>query len=448
MDQERLNIIVLGGGESGWGAALLAQKKGHAVFLSDAGKLKEKFRVKLQESEIPFEEGGHDEERILAADLIVKSPGIPGTVPLLQKARLAGIPIISELEWGYRYCTGIIVAITGTNGKTTVTEMVHHHLKHGGLDVALVGNIGKSFAAQVALDPKDYYALEVSSFQLDDILEFKPKIAILTNITEDHLDRYDYQMGNYIAAKKKIYQNQGPDDHFIYCIDDPILAEHIDETQIQAQCHQISLKKSVRSGAYRADQDTIKIILNNQEDMNIHDLALQGKHNEYNSMASGVASRLLKIRKDSLRESMGNFEGIEHRLEEVLKVEEVRFINDSKATNVNSTWYALESMKQNTVWIAGGVDKGNDYGQLLNLAKEKVKALICLGKDNSKLHREFEGHLPLVIDAADMDEAVRMAYRLAESGDAVLLSPACASFDLFENYEDRGRQFKAAVYRL
>ncbi len=444
----KLNISILGGGESGYGAALLAHVQGHNVWLSDGGSLKSKYRQALQKEGIPYEEGGHDEAKILASDLVIKSPGIPEKALIIKKLRAAEISIISEIEFAYRYCEGKIIAITGTNGKTTVTKLIHYLLVNAGLDCALVGNIGDSFAKSLALEKHDYYALEVSSFQLDDIVDFKPYISILTNITEDHLDRYDYSIDNYAAAKLRIFENQSPEDHFIYCADDALSLSYLKKAKVDAQQWAISLESEVENGAFQASENNYKIIINKQEDMDINELALQGKHNRYNSLASGVAGRLLNIRKESIRESLSSFESVEHRLEPVLEIYGINFINDSKATNVNSTWYALESMQNPTIWIAGGVDKGNDYSQLIPLVKNNVKALICLGVDNEKLHKEFDPVIPMVIDAANMDEAVRMAYKMGEKGDNVLLSPACASFDLFENYEDRGRQFKAAVRKL
>ncbi len=445
--KKALNICVLGGGESGLGAARLAKKLGHTVWLSDRGNLAEKWTTALEVAGIEYESGQHSEERILKSDLIIKSPGIPEKAPLIGKIRAAEIELISEIEWAYRYCKGTIIAITGTNGKTTVTSMVHHLLEKAGKNVALVGNIGKSFAGSLADGTHDYYALEVSSFQLDDIIHFKPHIAILTNITPDHLDRYNYKVEEYAAAKMRIFENQGAEDHLIYCADDELSLQYLKEYSTPSQVWALSQENPVEQGAQLIN-GKIEIIINQQIDMDINELALQGKHNAYNSMASGVAGRLLNIRKEAIRESLSSFDSIEHRLESVLQIYGIEFINDSKATNVNSTWYALESMQKPTIWIAGGVDKGNDYSQLQKLAKEKIKALICLGTDNSKLHAAFEGLVPLVIDAADMDEAVRMAYKMGEKGDAVLLSPACASFDLFDSYEDRGRQFKHSVRQL
>ncbi len=438
----------MGAGESGLGAARLAKKLGHKVWLSDRSVIKEKYLKELQTEGIEFESGQHSEERILQSDLVIKSPGIPNHVPLIKAIKAAGIELISEVEWAFRNCEGSIIAITGTNGKTTVTSMVHHLLKTAGADVALVGNIGTSFAGSIADGKHEYYALEVSSFQLDDIVHFKPHIAILTNITPDHLDRYNNNIDEYAAAKIRIFENQDENDHFIHCPDDPLSSKYLQEYPSNSKRWALSQEVSVDNGAQINQEGNIEIIINQQLDMDINELALQGKHNTYNSMASGVAGRLLNIRKEAIRESLSSFDSIEHRLESVLQIYGIEFINDSKATNVNSTWYALESMQKPTIWIAGGVDKGNDYSQLQNLAKSKIKALICLGVDNSKLHQAFEGEIPLVIDAADMSEAVRMAYKMGEKGDAVLLSPACASFDLFENYEDRGRQFKHAVRQL
>lgn len=447
--KEAKNIAILGAGESGVGAALLAQKLGMEVWVSDGGSIKPKFKAQLQEKHIPYEEGQHETDRILRADLVVKSPGIPEKAAIVQKIRQAGIELISEIEFGYRHCQGQIIAITGSNGKTTTTLLTHHILKQAGLKVGLGGNVGNSFAALLCEEPKDYYVLEVSSFQLDDIVEFKPHIAIITNITPDHLDRYDYKLENYAAAKMAITRKQDENDFLIYCADDPVSVEQIDKSTTRAHLIPFTLEHSpLKEGAWVNEEQNITIKINDQEAMNINELALQGKHNKHNSMASGLAGKLLGIRKEVIRESLAGFESIEHRLEPVLEIYGIQFINDSKATNVNSTWYALDSMQSPTIWIAGGVDKGNDYSQLFSLVKNRVKAIICLGEDNSKIHREFQDKVDLIIDAADMDEAVRMAYKMGEKGDSVLLSPACASFDLFENYEDRGRQFKQAVRRL
>lgn len=441
-------IAILGAAESGVGAAMLALRKGYDIWVSDAGTIKPKFKKQLEENHIPYEEGHHSIDKILKADLAVKSPGIPEKAAVVQKIRQAGIELISEIEFGYRSCKGKIVAITGSNGKTTTTLLTHAILKNAGLKVALAGNVGNSFAAAVAEDEDDYYVIEVSSFQLDDISSFKPYIAILTNITPDHLDRYEYKLENYAASKFSITRYQDEGDFFIWNKDDPETLNFKDNFEIKATSYLITLQHEKIDGAWLDEQNNIQITINNQEQMSINELALQGKHNTYNSMASGLAGKLLGIRKEVIRESLAGFDSIEHRLEPVLQVYGIQFVNDSKATNVNSTWYALESMQTPTIWIAGGVDKGNDYSELFQLVEEKVKALICLGEDNTKLHKEFEGRVDMVIDAADMDEAVRMAYKMGEKGDSVLLSPACASFDLFENYEDRGRQFKAAVRRL
>lgn len=438
--------MVLGGGESGFGAALLAQVKGHPVFLSDSGPLKEKYQKALAAAGIEYEMGQHSEARILAAQLVVKSPGIPRESALIRKIEKAGIPLISEVEWAYRYCEGKIIAITGTNGKTTTTHLVHHLLKKAGYRSALVGNVGQSFAAAVAQNAADYYALEVSSFQLDDVDRFRPNIAILLNISADHLERYQNNFDQYRAAKLKIGARQGPEDYFLYNADDEAILAVLEEHGA-GQALPFSQRQKLSQGAYLED-NRITITTQEQSPMNIDELALQGKHNAYNSMAAGLAGRLLGIRKETIRESLAGFESIEHRLEQVLQIYGINFINDSKATNVNSTWYALESMQSPTIWIAGGVDKGNDYSQLEALARKKIKALICLGEDNSKLVKAFGEIIPQVFEAAEMDEAVRLAYKLGSKGDTVLLSPACASFDLFENYEDRGRQFKNAVRNL
>ncbi len=442
------NIAILGAGESGMGAALLAQKHGYDIWVSDGATIKPNFKKQLEDKHIPFEEGHHTTDKILRADLVVKSPGIPEKAAIVQKIRQAGIEIISEIEFGYRYCNGKIVAITGSNGKTTTTLLTHAILKNAGLKVALAGNVGNSFAAAVAEGNAEYYVIEVSSFQLDDINSFKPHIAILTNISPDHLDRYDYKLENYAASKFAITRYQDENDFFIWNKDDPETVRFKKQFDIKAKSYPISLQHEKLEGVWLDENNNIQITLKNQEQMSINELALQGKHNTYNSMASGLASKLLGIRKEVIRESLAGFESIEHRLEPVLQVYGIQFINDSKATNVNSTWYALESMQTPTIWIVGGVDKGNDYSELFQLVDEKVKAIICLGVDNEKLHREFTNRVDMIIDAADMDEAVRMAYKMGERGDSVLLSPACASFDLFENYEDRGRQFKAAVRRL
>jgi len=442
------SIAVLGGGESGIGAALLAKAKGVDVFLSDGGKIKANFLQILKEKQIDFEQGQHSYDKIASADLVVKSPGIPDKAELIVKLKKEGKEIISEIEWGYRYCKGQIIAITGSNGKTTTTLLTHHILRNAGLDVGLGGNIGNSFARLVAESQHDYYVLEVSSFQLDGINSFKPHIAIITNITPDHLDRYDYKMENYVASKFSITRYQDENDYFIYNMDDEESQNYLKNNTIKPQAYSFSLNAELDNGAWVDKDLNIHINIKNEEAMTIRELSLQGKHNVANGMAAGLASKLLSIRKEVIRESLAGFESIEHRLEPVLQIYGIEFINDSKATNVNSTWYALESMQKPIIWIVGGVDKGNDYSQLFNLVQQKVRAVVCLGEDNTKLHQEFEDKVDFMIDAASMDEAVRIAYKLGQKGDAVLLSPACASFDLFENYEDRGRQFKDAVRKL
>ena len=441
-------LVILGGGESGVGAAILGKQKGFEVFLSDRGELKAKYKDALSHYGIAFEEGKHSEELILNADEVVKSPGIPDKVALVQALKEKGIPIVSEIEFAARYTNAKLIAITGTNGKTTTTLLTHHILKNAGFNVGLAGNIGESFAWQVAEKDFDWYVLEISSFQLDGCFDFKPFIAILTNITEDHLDRYDYQMQRYIDSKFRIIQNQDENDHFIFWEDDPIIQKAIEQRQLNMHKHPYSLKHPVENRAW-LEKEEIKIKINAKTvEMSIHDLALQGKHNISNSMAGGIAAKIIEIRKEVIRDSLSDFQNVEHRLEFVTSVSGVEYINDSKATNVNSTWYALESMQNPTVWIVGGVDKGNDYTMLTDLVKDKVKTIICLGKDTAKIHKAFDGMVEEIIDTETMQEAVYMAYRSAKKEDAVLLSPACASFDLFENYEDRGRQFKECVRSL
>jgi UDP-N-acetylmuramoylalanine--D-glutamate ligase len=444
-----MNLVIIGGGESGVGAALLAQQKGYSVFLSDGSSLKEHYRNELRQAGISFEEGQHDLEKILSASEVVKSPGIAEKTPVMKAIRAKGIPVISEVELAYRFKgDSRIVAITGSNGKTTTTSLVYQLCKNGGLDVALVGNIGYSFARQVAFDPRPLYVAEVSSFQLDDIDQFRPDIAILTNITEDHLDRYDYVFLNYIKSKFRITMNQRPQDFFIYCADDEVTQQHLKMFTIQSTQLPISMKREVPNGGFIKDGDMYVRTGNEVMTMSVFDFALKGKHNQYNTMAACVAAATLTIRKDKIRDAVQHFEQLEHRMEYVATIRGVEFINDSKATNINSTWYALESMTKPTVLILGGVDKGNDYALLLEGVKEKVKAIICLGVDTKKIHDAFEGVVPTLLDTQDAAEAVQLAFRLATKGDTVLLSPACASFDLFKNYEDRGQQFKNAVRDL
>lgn len=439
----------MGGGESGVGAALLGHQKGYDVFLSDGSSLKDQYRTPLLQAGVPFEEGSHDVDRILAADEIVKSPGIPEKSDIMKKIRAKGIPVISEVEFAYRYKgDSRIVAITGSNGKTTTTMLTWHILSKGGIDCALVGNIGDSFAKRVAFDPRSVYVVEVSSFQLDDIVTFRPDIAILTNITEDHLDRYDYKFVNYISSKFRITMNQRPEDFFIYCADDEVTMKYKDQFKIQSNQLPISMKKDLPNGAFIKDGDMYIRTGQDFTNMSVFDFALKGKHNQYNTMAACVAATTLDIRKEKIREAVQDFQGLEHRMEHVATIRGVEFINDSKATNVNSTWYALESMTKPTVLILGGVDKGNDYSLIMDLVKEKVKAIICLGTDNLKIHEAFGKEVSTMINTTSAVEAVHAAFHFANKGDVVLLSPACASFDLFKNYEDRGTQFKHAVKEL
>lgn len=440
------NIAILGAAESGIGAALLAHTKNYTVFVSDAGSISPENKTILNTYNIPWEEGMHTTERLLQADTIVKSPGIPDNVAIVKQLVEAGKNVISEIEFGFLHTNAKIIAITGSNGKTTTTLLTYHILKNAGFDVAVAGNVGFSFARQLAAQDRDYFVLEVSSFQLDGCKTFAPDIAILTNITPDHLDRYNYDINNYIASKFSIAAHQSATQHFIYCADDALTKANLGNYNIPAQQHAIS-QLTQTNGAFLNQNRTITIQTNTST-MSIEELALQGKHNMYNSMASGLASRLLNIRKETVRESLSDFEGLEHRLEPVLEIHSIEFINDSKATNVNSTYYALESMKKQVVWIAGGVDKGNDYSQLIELVRDKVKAIICLGTDNHKIHEEFESLVEVIVDTSSMEEAVRSAYAVGRKGDAVLLSPACASFDLFKSYEDRGKQFKEQVRRL
>ncbi|HTE07484.1 MAG TPA: UDP-N-acetylmuramoyl-L-alanine--D-glutamate ligase [Flavitalea sp.] len=442
-------LVILGAGESGVGAAILGKARDYDVFVSDGSEIKEGFRRELEENNILYESGTHTEEKILNADEVVKSPGIPEKAAIMKQIRTAGIPVISEIEFAYRYKgIGKIVAITGSNGKTTTTSLIYHIFRHAEVDSALVGNIGYSFARQVALDPKAWYVAEVSSFQLDDIKEFRPEIAIITNVTEDHLDRYEYRMENYVASKFRIVMNQTSEDYFIYNEDDPVTIEYLKTHPVKSNPFPFTMNKELNKGAFITNgQMTIKTG-DEKMQMSIYDFALKGKHNQYNTMAAGLAPSLIGIRKSKIREAVQSFEAIEHRMEFVITVRGVDFINDSKATNVNSTWFALESMSKPTILIMGGIDKGNDYSMLLELAREKVKAIVCLGLDNVKIHEAFGEMVKTIIDTRSADEAVRSAFRLAEPNEVILLSPACASFDLFNNYEDRGNQFKQAVKNL
>lgn len=441
-------IVVLGGGESGVGSAVLAKVKGFDVFLSEYKTLQDKYKTELDKYAIPYEENGHTEDIILSASEIVKSPGIPNDNPLIQKAVARNIPIVSEIEFAGRYTNAKKICITGSNGKTTTTSLIYHILKSAGLNVGLGGNIGKSFARQVAEDDYDYYVLELSSFQLDNMYKFKADIAVLLNITPDHLDRYDHDFKKYAAAKMRITQNQTEKDAFIFWADDPVVKEEFKTIMINSRLFSFSEKKEEGVSAY-AENGTIvintpKSVFKMEQDL----LALTGTHNLYNSLASGIAAKLLDISDDKLRESLSDFKGVEHRLEKVARVRGIEFINDSKATNVNSCWYALQSMKTKVVLILGGTDKGNDYSEIEELVKNKVHTLIFLGVDNSKLHSFFDGKVTDIQDVRSMQEAVEKAYRSAKEGDTVLLSPCCASFDLFKNYEDRGDQFKACVRKL
>ncbi len=441
-------LVILGGGESGVGAALLAKQKGYNVVLMDEGSLKSGYRNELKEAGIEWIEGRIDEERLLIADEVVKSPGIAEKNSWVKKIRARGIAIIGEIELAYRYKgNSKIIAITGSNGKSTTTALIYHVCKVAGLDAALVGNIGYSFAKQVAEDPKPLYVAEISSFQLDDIVTFRPDVAILLNITEDHLDRYDYKFENYIRSKFRIAMNQIASDYFIYNSDDEVITKYLEQNPIHSIQLAMSMKEKVEKGGYiQGDQLHIKAGAEEQS-MSIYDFALKGKHNQYNTMAASVAGATIDIRKDKIREAVQTFENLEHRMEVVATVRGVEFINDSKATNVNSTWYALESMTKPTVLILGGVDKGNDYSLLQELVKDKVKAIVCMGADNLKIHEAFNGEV-ILIDTGSAEHAVMAAFKAAAPGDVVLLSPACASFDLFKNYEDRGKQFKEAVKNL
>ena len=442
-------IVILGAGESGVGAALLAKQKGYNVFVSDASAIKPIFQAELEANHIPFESGTHDVERILEADEVMKSPGIPEKSELVKQIRAKGIPVISEIEFGYRYKgASKIIAITGSNGKTTTTSLLYHICKVAGQDAAIVGNIGFSFARQIAQDPKALYVIEVSSFQLDDIHSFRPDIAILLNITEDHLDRYNYQFENYIKSKFRIIENQTEQDCFIYCIDDEVVVKHLELLTTHTNLLPFSMKQELKKGGYIKNEQMMLKIQEERVTMSIYDFALKGKHNAYNTMAASIAASTLGIRKEKIREAVSNFHSLEHRMEFVATVKGVDFINDSKATNVNSTWYALESMQKPTILILGGVDKGNDYALVADLVKDKVKAIVCMGTDNAKLIEYFKDKVAQIIEVDSAKKAVNASFKFAEKGDVVLLSPACASFDLFKNYEDRGHQFKESVKEL
>ncbi|TPG35349.1 UDP-N-acetylmuramoyl-L-alanine--D-glutamate ligase [Flavobacterium pectinovorum] len=443
-----MRLVVLGGGESGVGTAILGKKKGYDVFVSDFGKIKESYKEVLLINKIAWEEEKHTEDLILNADVVMKSPGIPEKSPIVKKLIAAGIKVISEIEFAKPFTEALTVGITGSNGKTTTTMLTHHLLKSAGLNVGLGGNIGKSFAWQVAENKYDAYVLELSSFQLDGIIDYRPDIAIITNISPDHLDRYEYKYQNYIDSKFRITMNQTESDYLIYDADDEAIAEWLKNNTTKAKLIPFSLSKTFDEGA-SINNNKMEIKINQEEfTMETEYIALEGKHNMKNAMAASSVAKLMQIRNATIRESLSNFQGVEHRLEKVLKIQNVQYINDSKATNVNATFFALDSMNVPTVWIVGGVDKGNDYNELMSLVREKVKAIICLGVDNRKIIEAFGNVVDIMVEVNNMSDAVKTAQRLTEKGDAVLLSPACASFDLFENYEDRGKQFKQAVHNL
>lgn len=440
-------LVILGGGESGVGAALLGKKQGFEVFLSDKGNLKDEYKNTLVENSIEFEEGFHTEEKILNADLVVKSPGIPKKADLILQLNSKNIPVVSEIEFASRYTDAKIIAITGSNGKTTTTSLVYHILTQAGLNVGLGGNIGKSFAQLVVDDIYDYYVLEISSFQLDDVDTFKPYIAILLNITPDHLDQYDYKLELYARSKFKITENQNHEDYFVYNFDDDTTIELLKKINTNAKKIPFTMNTEMQDGTY-ADDKNVHVNYPDELKLSISEFSLRGRHNVANTMAAATAANILKIRKETIKRSLSDFTAVEHRLESVLKIGGIEFINDSKATNVNATYYALESMNTPTIWIVGGTDKGNDYSDLIPLVKKKVRAIVCLGIDNSKILSAFEGLVDNIVETQSMQDAVRAAYMLGKKGDTVLLSPACASFDLFKNYEDRGNQFKKEIKSL
>ena len=447
--ENRERIVILGAGESGTGAAILARQKGYDVFVSDAGKIKPFYRDLLDEYHVIYESGGHSERLILNASEVIKSPGIPESVPIMKLLRKKGIRIISEIEFAGRYTNAKKICITGSNGKTTTTSLIHHMMRKAGLNVGIAGNVGRSFAFQVAIEGYDYYVLELSSFQLDGMYEFKADIAILLNITPDHLDRYDYNFQNYVDSKFRVSQNLTEDEYFVFCSDDEITIKELEKIVLKAEQLPFAYHKKENDVAWVESDEEMHIEFDDVDfSMSVEELSMKGRHNTYNSMAAGIAGNVLKIRNEVIREALMDFQGVEHRLENVLKVHGINFINDSKATNVNSTWYALESVNEKTIWIVGGVDKGNDYSELYNLVENKVKAIICLGKDNDRVIKAFSGKVESIVESKNMEEAVKAAYYLARDGETVLLSPACASFDLFESFEDRGRQFKVAVKGL
>jgi len=446
---KRKRIVILGAGESGTGSAILAKQEGLDVFVSDSGKINPKYKEMLNDYQVLYEGNGHTERLILNADEIIKSPGIPESAPIMRSIRKKGIHVISEIEFAGRFTNAKKICVTGSNGKTTTTSLIHHMLRKAGLNIGIAGNVGRSFALQVATEDYDYYVLELSSFQLDGMFEFKADIAILLNITADHMDRYDYNMQNYVDSKFRITQNLTEEDYFVFCSDDEITIKELEKIVSRAVRLPYAYEKKEDDVAWVDRKEHMHIEFEDVDfSMSVHELALKGRHNTYNSMAAGIAGNVLKIRNDIIREALMDFQGIEHRLEQLNKVHGINFINDSKATNVNSTWYALESIKGEIIWIAGGVDKGNNYAELNELVSKKVKALICLGKDNSRLLEAFSDKVDTIVESKTMTEAVKSAYYLSSKDDTVLLSPACASFDLFESYEDRGRKFKEAVREL
>ncbi|MCG1036103.1 UDP-N-acetylmuramoyl-L-alanine--D-glutamate ligase [Polaribacter sargassicola] len=441
-------LVILGGGESGVGTAILGKQKGYDVFVSDKGEILKKYKEVLLNSKIDFEEKNHTKSKILNADVVMKSPGIPDKVSLIKEIKEKGVPVISEIEFASEYTNATIVGVTGSNGKTTTTLLTHYILNKAGLNVAVAGNIGDSFAKQIGEKSYENYVLELSSFQLDGIITFAPHIAIITNITPDHLDRYEYDFNKYIESKFRITKNQKETDFLIVDADDDAIINWLKNNKTKAKIVPFSIERKLEFGAFLENNNIIININNDKITMPISALSLKGKHNTKNAMAATMASQLLKVRRQTIKESLEDFEGVEHRLENVAKIREVEYINDSKATNVNATFYALECMDKTTIWIVGGVDKGNDYNDLLPLVREKVKAIVCLGIDNDKIKNVFENVVDIIVETAGAEEAVKVSQKLAEKGETVLLSPACASFDLFDNYEDRGRQFKNAVRNL
>ncbi|NJM14096.1 MAG: UDP-N-acetylmuramoyl-L-alanine--D-glutamate ligase [Bacteroidales bacterium] len=444
----RQRLVILGAGESGTGTAILAKQKDWDVFVSDYAKIPAVYKKMLEENNIMYEEGIHTESLILNATEIVKSPGISDKSEIMQAIKKKGIHVISEIEFGGRYTKAKMVCITGSNGKTTTTSLVYHMMRKAGLNAGLGGNIGRSFALQVAKEEYDYYVLELSSFQLDYMYKFKADIAILLNITPDHLDRYEYSMDKYTESKFRIIQNLNEDDYFVFCSDDQVTMNHLEKIVTKARMLGFTTSENTNHAAFITNNNMRIKFEDVDFSMSLEELSLKGRHNTYNSMAAGIAGNVLKIKKEMIRECLSDFKGVEHRLEQLIKVHGINFINDSKATNVNAAWYALECMTTKVVWIAGGIDKGNDYSALDDLVKDKVKALVCLGVKNDKLKAAFEGKIPTIVESQSMKDAVRSAYYLAKDGDTVLLSPCCASFDLFEDYEDRGRQFKEYVREL